>query len=477
MSYGAAKSGLNHLTRSLAQEWGPKIRVNCIALGPTITENFRSFVLPKDDPTGSKYFAAVPMRRGGEPEEVGRVCVFLARDRRFRQRHHDRSRRRDAAGVLYDAGLKTITDCCKRTEETMTTRKPELSLYLTTYTDGPQHDWRATLDLARAMDAAGVDRLVVSDHLVFGENLDAYSDPSIGGQAGGRQPTGPDGAWLEPLTVLTAIAATTTRIRLGTAILLAALRRPAVLAKRLATLDVLSDGRVDLGVGVGWQREEYDAAGLSFEGRGRLLDHTLEVCQTLWTQQRASYESAELTFDGFTRCPSQCNPVVCRSGSAAPSTTRWRAGSHASDSGWIPWGSAYADIPGAIAAMKDKVLEFGGDPTDLQVQGVARVVKDDDGSIDYAASAAGVPALVAAGVTDVRFPASLTADPDQAVEILSSLVAGVPRRDALTRLAECEPTAKFPVKIRNGFTPGCVTVYRISLMSFFNASASVPNTA
>ena len=104
----------------------------------------------------------------------------------------------------------------------MTTRKPELSLYLTTYTDGPHHDWRATLDLARAMDEAGVDRLVVSDHLVFGENLEAYSDPSIGGQAGGRQPTGPDGAWLEPLIVLTAIAATTTRIRLGTAILLAA---------------------------------------------------------------------------------------------------------------------------------------------------------------------------------------------------------------------------------------------------------------
>lgn len=53
-SYGAAKSGLNHLTRSLAEEWGPKVRVNCVALGPTMTENFRSFVLPKDDPTGER---------------------------------------------------------------------------------------------------------------------------------------------------------------------------------------------------------------------------------------------------------------------------------------------------------------------------------------------------------------------------------------------------------------------------------------
>ena len=301
-------------------------------------------------------------------------------------------------------------------------KHPELSLYLGTYTDGPSHDWRAMLDMARAMDVAGVDRVVVSDHVVFGENLDAYADPSIGGQAGGRQPTGPDGSWLEPVTVLTAIAATTTRIRLGTAILLAALRRPAVLAKQLATLDVLSQGRVDLGVGVGWQREEYEAVGLSFAERGRLLDHTLEVCQTLWTQQRASYESPELTFDGIHQMPKPVQPggvPVWISGTVNKAVARRIA---RFGSGWIPWGPANADISGAIAAMKDKVHEFGGDPTGLQVQGIARVVKRSDGSIDLAATAGGVPALVAAGVTDVRFPASFSADRDRAVESLSSLV-------------------------------------------------------
>ena len=307
-------------------------------------------------------------------------------------------------------------------------RTPELSLYLTTYTDAPQHDWHATLDLAEAMDTAGIDRLVVSDHLVFGENLEAYSDPSIGGQAGGRQPTGPDGAWLEPLIVLTAIAARTSRIRLGTAILLAALRRPAVLAKQLATLDAISGGRVDLGVGVGWQREEYEAAGLSFEDRGRLLNHTLEVCQALWTQERASYSSAELSFDGIHQMPKpvQTGGVpLWISGTVNNAVARRIA---RFGSGWIPWGSAYADIPGAIAAMKDKVVAFGGDPSDLQVQSVARVVKSDDGSIDYTASAAAVPALVEAGVTDIRFPASLTAEPDQALDRMSSLVAAF--RDA-----------------------------------------------
>lgn len=111
VSYGAAKSGLNHLTRSLAEEWGPHARVNCVALGPTITENFRSFVLPQDDPTGSTYFDAIPLKRGGEPAEVGRTCVFLASG--AADYINGTTIEIDGGmmpGVLYDAGLKTITD-------------------------------------------------------------------------------------------------------------------------------------------------------------------------------------------------------------------------------------------------------------------------------------------------------------------------------------------------------------------------------
>ncbi|MDV3131601.1 SDR family oxidoreductase [Mycobacterium sp. 29Ha] len=111
VSYGAAKAGLNQMTRSLAQEWGPAVRVNCVALGPTITENFRSFVLPKDDPTGAKYFVNVPMRRGGEPAEVGRTCVFLASGTAdFVNGTTIEIDGGMLPGVLYDAGLKTITD-------------------------------------------------------------------------------------------------------------------------------------------------------------------------------------------------------------------------------------------------------------------------------------------------------------------------------------------------------------------------------
>jgi NAD(P)-dependent dehydrogenase (short-subunit alcohol dehydrogenase family) len=111
VSYGAAKAGLNHLTRSLAEEWGPHARVNSLALGPTMTENFRAIVLPKDDPQGQDYFRNVPLRRAGEPAEVGRICVFLcsgAAD--FVNGTTIEVDGGMLPGVLYDAGLKTITD-------------------------------------------------------------------------------------------------------------------------------------------------------------------------------------------------------------------------------------------------------------------------------------------------------------------------------------------------------------------------------
>jgi NAD(P)-dependent dehydrogenase (short-subunit alcohol dehydrogenase family) len=76
VSYGAAKCGLDHLTKSLAQEWGPKIRVNCLALGPTLTENFERLVLGSEG-ASEEYFKNVPIRRAGMPVEIGNAVVFL----------------------------------------------------------------------------------------------------------------------------------------------------------------------------------------------------------------------------------------------------------------------------------------------------------------------------------------------------------------------------------------------------------------
>ena len=102
---GAGVAGIYQIKR-LAD-----LGVNALALGPTMTDNFRSFVLPKDDPKGEKYFRNIPLGRAGEPAEVGRVCVFLcsgAAD--FVNGTTIEVDGGMLPGVLYEAGLKTITD-------------------------------------------------------------------------------------------------------------------------------------------------------------------------------------------------------------------------------------------------------------------------------------------------------------------------------------------------------------------------------
>src|SRR6516225_10143250 len=103
---------------------------------------------------------------------------------------------------------------------------PQLSIGVRSFAAEDPGTWQPLFDAAQVADEAGVDRLVVSDHVVFGERLEEYGRPEIGGQAGGKQPTGPDGHWLEPLSTLAVMAGRTSRIRLGTNILVAPLRRP-----------------------------------------------------------------------------------------------------------------------------------------------------------------------------------------------------------------------------------------------------------
>jgi probable F420-dependent oxidoreductase len=278
----------------------------------------------------------------------------------------------------------------------------QLSAALVSYAADAPGDWETMLETARLYDRVGIDRLVVSDHVVFGEHLDAYARPEVGGQAGGRQPTGPDGHWLEPMTTLSVIAGSTERVRLATGILLAALRRPVVLAKTAATLDVLSRGRLDLGVGVGWQREEYDAAGLDFDQRGRLLDHTLEVCTSLWTQPVVNYDSPELGFERIHMMPKPLQPggvPIWVSGriNARVVQRLCRFGLR-----WIPWGDDAVEIEQSIATMRERIAAAGVPPDGLQVVANLRVCKGDDGTIDIERTMAPIPGLVAAGATDLR---------------------------------------------------------------------------
>jgi probable F420-dependent oxidoreductase len=301
---------------------------------------------------------------------------------------------------------------------------PTLSIMLRSYSaaDPGADGWQPLFDTARAADDAGVDRVFVSDHVVFGENMEAYARPEVGGQEGGRQPTGPDGHWLEPLTVLTALSSVTSRVRLATGILLASLRRPAVLAKTAATIDALSGGRLDLGVGVGWQREEYEAAGLDFDQRGRLLDHTLAVCQTLWRSSPASFKSEELTFEGIHQMPHPVQPGGVPIWVSGTVNKRVLERIVRFGSGWIPWGPAEAEPKEWIPRVQEALTAGGRDVTGFQIAGRLPVAFGDDRDLDVERTMAGLPELVEAGVTDFRTILRLPRDKEAATEHLRAVV-------------------------------------------------------
>jgi probable F420-dependent oxidoreductase len=304
-----------------------------------------------------------------------------------------------------------------------------LSIHLGNFSADGAGGWEPMLERAVAADAAGIDRVLVSDHIAFGEDLSAYGDPTAGGTEGGRQPTGPDGHWLEPLTVLTAVAARTQRVRLGTMVLLAALRRPAVLAKTLSTLDVLSGGRVDLGVGVGWQAAEYAAAGLRYEGRGRLLDHTLAVCQALWQPGGATIDDELLSFEGIHQSPEPVQPGGIPIWVSGRMNANVIARVVRFGAGWIPWGADDGDPGPAIARLRSALEEAGRDPRSLLVLGGLPVIRTSDGRPDLAATVAGTGPLLEAGVTDFRIGWPVPSGVEAATDALGELVRAF--RDAV----------------------------------------------
>lgn len=282
--------------------------------------------------------------------------------------------------------------------------------------------WRPLFEQARGADAAGIDRLVVSDHVVFGENLEAYSDPELGGTKGGRQPTGPDGHWLDPIVLLSMWAALTSHTRLMTGILIAGIRRPASLAKATSTLDVLSEGRLDLGVGVGWQREEYEANGVPFAHRGARLDETLEICQKLWREPAATHCSEEVGFEKIHLNPKPLQPggvPLWISGTLNPNVLRRIA---RFGSGWIPWGDDALDPVAGLARIRE-TLEAAGRETDgFQATAHLRACSTPDGQLEIGRTMEAVPALVEGGVTDLRLTLPLPGERAEVEDRLAPIV-------------------------------------------------------
>lgn len=143
--------------------------------------------------------------------------------------------------------------------------------------------------LGREAEDRGFESIWLAEHVVLFDQYESQYPYS----PDGRFPGGADTGLLEPLTGLTYLAAVTDRIRLGTGICLVPQRNPVYTAKQVVDLDVLSGGRVDFGVGVGWLREEFEAVAAPFERRGARTDEYLAVMKALW-QDEVSEHRGEL---------------------------------------------------------------------------------------------------------------------------------------------------------------------------------------
>src|SRR4051795_11291461 len=140
--------------------------------------------------------------------------------------------------------------------------------------------------LGTALEERGFESVWVAEHIVL---FDEYESQYPYAE-NGRFPGGGDTGLLEPLTALAYLAAVTDTVRLGTGICLVPQRNPVYTAKQVADVDVLSGGRVDFGVGVGWLREEFEAVAMPFDDRGARTREHLEVMKELWTKETASYK-------------------------------------------------------------------------------------------------------------------------------------------------------------------------------------------
>lgn len=153
----------------------------------------------------------------------------------------------------------------------MTTLHNTFGIAVRNFTAYPEMpDARALVEYGVKMEELGYDSLWVWDHILLGV------DPNF--------------PIVESLTLLTAIAARTTRIKLSTGILVLPLRNPVLLAKQLSTMDQLSNGRLLMAMAVGWYKREFDAAGIPFEQRGRIMDDNLEILKRFWMEDKVDGE-------------------------------------------------------------------------------------------------------------------------------------------------------------------------------------------
>jgi probable F420-dependent oxidoreductase len=202
--------------------------------------------------------------------------------------------------------------------------------------------------IARTADDLGYDAISIPEHVVMPNAL----APMMGAH------------WPHAFTVMAFVAGATTRLRVNSCVIVLPYHDPLPLAKAIATLDVLSSGRVMLTFGVGHAEDEFRALGLPFQKRGRMTDEYLEVMQVLWTEESPSYDGEFVKFDGvqFEPKPQQQPHPRIWIGGNSPAALR-RAARY---EGWMPWLITPDELPACLAELRT-MLGFDAHADDFDV--------------------------------------------------------------------------------------------------------------
>ena len=243
----------------------------------------------------------------------------------------------------------------------------KFGFYLPTH--GPTARRGPLIEIAQTGERLGYESMVVGDHIMAPRVMKSSYPYSVGNEV----PWDEGGEHLEQLTELTFLAAVTERIRLVPSVMIVPYRNPLLAAKILATLDVLSEGRLTLGVGVGWMEEEFEALDTPpFADRGAVTDEYLEAFKELWTSDNPTYDGkyVKLSNIEFTPKPVQKpHPPIWVGGQSRPAIRR--AVEHGN--AWHPVGATPATplepdkLASDIAYMRSHAERIGRDPSEVGV--------------------------------------------------------------------------------------------------------------
>lgn len=230
--------------------------------------------------------------------------------------------------------------------------------------------------VAIAADQLGFESLWMPEHLVFPQQMAGSPYAAQDGDSA-HPPVPPETPLFDVFAYLAFLAGQTSRIRLGTNVYLMGLRHPFIAARAIVTLDIVSQGRAEIGVGAGWLRSEWNAAGFDPRSRGRRLDEALSVCKRLWTEESIEHHGEFYQFDPvrFEPKPVQRPYPPIHIGGESNAALRRVA---RSGDGWYGIGHTLATIKPVLKKLRDVVREEGRELPPLEIITAADVSTRDE---------------------------------------------------------------------------------------------------